>query len=189
MYFFLIFGPPAVGKMAVGKELAKITGCKLFHNHLTIELLLNFFEFGSPKFNKLNSEFRFRLFEEIAESDLPGLIFTYVWALENKEDKQYADKIALIFSKQNADIFFVELEADLEVRLMRNKEPSRLLEKPSKRDTLESDKRLLQMEETYVMNTKADDFFYKENYLKINNTELEPHEVARKIINAFDLKN
>jgi shikimate kinase len=37
MKFVLIFGPQAVGKMTVGQELAKITGLKLFHNHMTIE--------------------------------------------------------------------------------------------------------------------------------------------------------
>lgn len=39
MKFVLIFGPQAVGKMTVGQELAKITGLKLFHNHMTIDLV------------------------------------------------------------------------------------------------------------------------------------------------------
>lgn len=39
---FLI-GPPAVGKMAVGQELARRTGLKLFHNHMTVDLALRFF--------------------------------------------------------------------------------------------------------------------------------------------------
>ena len=51
MKLVVIFGPPAVGKMTVGFELAKLTGLKLFHNHLTIELVLNFFDFSTPQFN------------------------------------------------------------------------------------------------------------------------------------------
>lgn len=39
MKFVMIFGPQAVGKMTVGKELQKITELKLFHNHMTIDLL------------------------------------------------------------------------------------------------------------------------------------------------------
>ena len=35
MKFVIIFGPPAVGKMTVGYELAKFTGLKVFHNHMT----------------------------------------------------------------------------------------------------------------------------------------------------------
>ncbi len=39
MNLIMIFGPQAVGKMTVGQELEKITGLKLFHNHMTIDLL------------------------------------------------------------------------------------------------------------------------------------------------------
>ena len=42
MKFILIFGPQAVGKMTVGQELAKITNLKLFHNHMTIDLVGHF---------------------------------------------------------------------------------------------------------------------------------------------------
>jgi len=89
MQFVVIFGPPASGKMTVGLELAKITGFKLLHNHMTIDFIIRFFDFGSPKFVKLNSEFRKRIIEEVASSDLPGLIFTYVWGLEQEADKRF----------------------------------------------------------------------------------------------------
>ena len=39
MKLILIFGPQAVGKMTVGQELATLTGLKLFHNHMTIDLV------------------------------------------------------------------------------------------------------------------------------------------------------
>ena len=70
----MIFGPPAIGKMAVGKEVERATGIRLFHNHMTIELVLNFFPFGSPAFSRLVNDFRRNLFKEIARSDLPGLV-------------------------------------------------------------------------------------------------------------------
>ena len=34
--FIMICGPQAVGKMTVGQELAKLTGYKLFYNHILI---------------------------------------------------------------------------------------------------------------------------------------------------------
>ena len=46
MQFIVIFGPPAVGKMAVGLEIEAATGIRLFHNHMTIEPVLRFFPFG-----------------------------------------------------------------------------------------------------------------------------------------------
>ena len=40
----MITGPQAVGKMTVGQELAKLTNFKLFHNHMSIDLVNNFSE-------------------------------------------------------------------------------------------------------------------------------------------------
>jgi shikimate kinase len=68
MKLVILFGPPAVGKMTVGQELAKATGLKLFHNHVTIELVLNFFEFGTKEFFRLNSLFRKEIFNAVAAS-------------------------------------------------------------------------------------------------------------------------
>jgi hypothetical protein len=43
-----VVGPPAVGKMTVGREIAERTGLRLFHNHMSAEPVLPFFDFGSP---------------------------------------------------------------------------------------------------------------------------------------------
>ena len=45
----VLFGPPAVGKMTVGRELERLTGLPLFHNHMTIELVVPFFDFDTPQ--------------------------------------------------------------------------------------------------------------------------------------------
>lgn len=50
MTFVLIFGPPSVGKMTIGKELAELSGYKLFHNHMTIEFLIRIFDHGTKEF-------------------------------------------------------------------------------------------------------------------------------------------
>src|SRR5215510_8813572 len=138
MKFIVIFGPPAVGKMSVGYELAKLTGLKLFHNHMTIDLVLNFFEFGDPRFHSLVAEFRRRVFEEVAASNLPGLIFTFVWALNLESERTYVDEICEIFRKKGGEVYFVELEAELSERLKRNESEFRLSQKPPKRDTAKS---------------------------------------------------
>ena len=41
--FVIILGPHAVGKMTVGQELSKITGLRLFHNHMSIEVARKLF--------------------------------------------------------------------------------------------------------------------------------------------------
>ena len=188
MKFIVIFGPPAVGKMTVGFELAKLTGFKLFHSHLTIDLVLNFFEFGEPRFHHLVAEFRRRVFEEVAESDLTGLIFTFVWAFDSESDKNFIDKSCDIFRKKGADIYFIELEADLAERLKRNETEFRLAQKLPKRNIEKSRANLLESEEKHKLNTD-DNFFYEENYLKINNTNLSAVVTAREIIEKFGFLN
>ena len=93
MTLVVIFGPPAVGKMTVGMELERLTGLPLFHNHMTVDPVLQFFPFGSPSFSKLVGELRRCIFEEIAASDLPGVIFTYVWALDDPRDKAHVNAL------------------------------------------------------------------------------------------------
>ena len=77
MKFVLLFGPQAVGKMTVGKELSKITDLKLLHNHMTIDLLEPFFGF-SPEMWRLSSLFREEIFNSFSKSDNYGMIFTFV---------------------------------------------------------------------------------------------------------------
>lgn len=192
MVLLFIIGPPAVGKMAVGLEIEKKTGLKLLINHDTIEVILKFFEFGSPSFRRLDNEFRTRIFEEVAKSDLPGLIFTYVTALGDKHkvgEKKYIDNLSKIFQNENHPVFYVELEASLEERLRRNKCESRIKAKPSKRDTERSEVQLLTMEQDYIMNSSNENpFHYSENYQKLETTALSAEETAEMIINHFKLK-
>jgi hypothetical protein len=186
MKFIVIFGPPAVGKMSVGYELAELTGLKLFHNHMTIDLVLNFFEFGDVRFHRLVSEFRRRVFEEVAASELPGLIFTFVWALDLDSDRKFIESSCDIFRENGAALYFVELEAELSERLRRNESEFRLSQKPPKRDLQKSREKLLEDDEKYKLNSNGD-FFYKENYLRLNNTHLSAYEAAQRIVAAFSL--
>jgi hypothetical protein len=184
MKVVVIFGPPAVVKITVGYELAKLTGLRLFHNHMTIDLVLPFFEFGEAPFFRLVSEFRRRVFEEVAQSELPGLIFTFVWGLELESDREFIDESCDIFRRQGAEVFFVELEATQSERLARNESEFRLAQKPPKRDVEKSREGLLEGDTKHKLNSNGD-FFYQENYLKIDNTNLSAADAARQIADTF----
>jgi hypothetical protein len=186
MNLVIIFGPPAVGKMTVGLALEKLTGMKLFHNHATIELIRPFFDFGTPSFHRLVGELRIRIFEEVAKSALPGLIFTYVWALDHANDRKFIDETSAIFLRVGAAVSFAELEAPQSERLRRNETDLRLSQKPSKRDLAASKQNLLFADEKYRLNTNGD-FFYPDRHLKLDNSSMPPEIAARRIQERFNL--
>lgn len=185
MKFILLFGPEAVGKMSVGHELEKITDLKLFHNHMTIDLVSNFFDYGTEPGKKLVGLFREEIFKAVSSSDLSGLIFTYVWYFDSKEDWDYTEKIAKIFKEKGAEIYYVELVASLEERVNRNKTEHRLNHKPSKRDIELSESRLKNSMLNHRLNSN-DGEIQEKNYIKINNTNLSPTEVALRIKEQFN---
>jgi cytidylate kinase len=180
----LIVGPPAVGKMTVGHELARRTGLRLFHNHNTIELVLRFFAFGTPPYRRLVDEFRRRVFEEVAASDLPGLIFTYVWAFNDPRDAAAIERYSAIFRERGARVVIAELEASQEERLRRNETAFRLAEKPSKRDVAASRRQLLADDAEYQLNSGGI-FDGRADYLRLDTTELSAADTAERIIARF----
>ena len=186
MKFIIITGPQAVGKMTVGQELVKITNLKLLHNHMTIEVLTKIFDYSRESFRKLNEEFRMKIFKEFAKSKEEGIIFTTTWDFEDKEEWDRIYKYIQIFKVNNAEIYIVELEANLEERLKRNKMENRLLNKPSKRNLEWSEKDLLKSVEKYRFNSKENEI-KEENYLRIDNTNLNADVVAEMIKNRFKL--
>lgn len=101
-----IVGPAAVGKMTVGRELSRLSGLPLFHNHLSIEAVLPVFDFGEPAFNRLVGQLRRGVIEEVAKSDRPGVIFTYMWAFDDPGDRRYVESLRTGTSPSNRTSFW-----------------------------------------------------------------------------------
>ncbi len=183
--FIVIFGPPAVGKMAVGKEIEAATGLGLFHNHMAIEPVLRFFPFGSEPFGRLVDGFRRRFFEEVADSDLPGMMFTFVWNLDDPNDTSFLERTCGMFRQRGHNVAFVELKASLDERLIRNRAADRLSEKPSKRNLEVSQRNLLDLER-YRLNTDGlIPLAYP--HILIDNTTLPAKLVADRVIEHLNL--
>ena len=128
MRLLVIFGPPAVGKMTVGREIARRSDFRLFHNHTLIEPLLEVFDYGTPPFNRLLREWRVQVVEEAAMSGT-DLLFTFVWDLEEQAEADELTRYIQPYVEKSADVAFVELSASLDTRLRRNRTELRLAEK------------------------------------------------------------
>ena len=188
MKLVIIFGPHAGGKMTVGQELEKITDLKLFHNHMTIDIVADLFENMPQERQRLTELFRNEIFQSFSKSDEYGMIFTCMWALERKDDWEYINNLETMFKSNGADVYYVELEADYDIRLQRNTTENRLLNKPSKRNIEKSESLFRDIEARHRLNSYPNEI-QKENYIKINNTYIDPQSVARSIKERFRLQS
>ena len=183
MKLMLLIGNGAVGKMTVGQALMEQTGLRLFHNHMTIEPVLEVF--GSFHTDAI-LQMREVIFREFAKSDLYGMIHTVMWAFDAPEDWAYIQHVVDIFKNEGAEIYCVELVAPQEIRLQRNETENRLKHKASKRDLAASRERVLSMDRQHRFESKPGEIPF-ENYMRIDNSALEPDVVARMIREHFDL--
>jgi AAA domain len=123
MKLVFIYGMPAAGKLTVAQELASLTGYRLFHNHLTVDLLLSVFEFGSAPFVRLREQIWLSVFEECCRSGIPGLIFTF--APEPTVRPGFIKEVLNTISTGGGEILFVELVCPVAELKRRLDSPSR----------------------------------------------------------------
>ena len=168
--------------MTVGQELAKITSLRLFHNHMTIEPVYELFG-DKNKHWKTIGRLRQVFFEDFAESDLYGMIYTR--ALDFGDPKNYDSiaEIAAIFERYNSEICYAELYAPLEIRLQRNTSENRYKHKPSKK--LDYDESVQSMLDTKARRYSIEGEIPWENFLRIDNSNIEPETTAAIIKKHF----
>ena len=106
MRLVFIYGPPAVGKLAVATELAKLTGFKLHHNHVSIDFVRSIFQFGTPPYNRLVDKYRREMLEEAAIENV-DTIFTFVYG--KGEDDEFVKDIIRRVESHNGKVLFVKL--------------------------------------------------------------------------------
>lgn len=176
MKFIYLYGPPAVGKLTVANELASLTDLKVFHNHLTIDLVKPFFEFGSESFFELNAKLRLTIFEMASKENIPGLIFTscYSYPKDNRRIKKLMHRVR----KYGWEIFFVRLYTTIGELKQRVTQPSR--ESYGKLKTAHGLEKFM---EQWNLTTPIP---FVES-LHIDNTQLTPTQVAVMIKDHYNL--
>ena len=185
MDLMIIIGSGAVGKMTIGQELTKITDFKLFHNHMIIEPLLEIFGgFQGSLIEKIRND----IFDEFIKTEYQGLIFTYMMAFDLPSNWEYIRNLSAKFEATGGTVYYVELVADQEVRLRRNRTDNRLKNKPSKRNLNISDDRLIYEDKHYRLESFEGEIPF-DNYIRIDNTFLEPSVVASLVKDHFHLSD
>lgn len=122
MLLLVLYGPPAAGKLTVAKHIAEKTGFKVFHNHVSIDVVEQFFERGTVGFSNLIYGMRKLVFEELAKADI-SFIFTIVYA--HPQDIPDMNWMIEEIKKQGGEVKFVQLICPKETLFERIHEPSR----------------------------------------------------------------
>ncbi len=123
MKLIVLYGPPAAGKYTIAKAIAEKTGYKLFHNHLTIDLLKTVFTFGTPEFFQLSDKIRLDIFEQAAKENVPGVIFTFVY--EKSTDDDFVRQLTERVESHGGQVVFIQVYCDEKELLERVQEESR----------------------------------------------------------------
>ncbi len=97
MKFILITGPQAVGKMTVGKAIMEKTGLKLFHNHMSIEPILQIFDYHTKEAQYLIRPFRAEIFKTMAAYAGNGMLFTHMRDFNLTSEYVYVYKVLKLF--------------------------------------------------------------------------------------------
>ena len=80
MQLYIIHGLPAVGKLAVARELMCLLPCyRLFHIHQLADMLESVFGFDGRGFIKLRNQIWPMVIERAVADGIPGLITTFVF--------------------------------------------------------------------------------------------------------------
>lgn len=111
MKIIFVYGPAAVGKLTVGRELAKLTKLPLFHNHLVVDAVGAVFPFGSEPFIRLRESFWLQAFTEAARAG-QSLIFTF--APESTVKSDFPERVRAAIEPFGGTVVFIALTVSRE---------------------------------------------------------------------------
>lgn len=178
MNLIFLHGLPGVGKLTVARELSALVGYRLFHNHLTVDLVSAVFDFGTRPFRDLREEIWLSVFRRAAAERLGGLIFTF--AFERTVGEDFVPRVLeAVESGGGGRVMFVSLTCEAGALRRRIGEPSR------------GAFRKLNSLELFDELSASGAIFTRERIgrddLTLDNTHLSPEESARRVARHFNL--
>lgn len=174
MNLIFIYGPPASGKLTVAEKLAELTGYRVFHNHVTRDLVQGIYPGELAANYELVDSLREAVLSYCARRGT-SVIFTFVY--DGPQDDDVVRKRLHAVMANGGEVLLVELHAPHNVLLQRVSNISRTAHnKLRDRETLAS---LLQRN-LYPSVPYPD-------VLRIDTSEHEPDEAAALIAGHYGL--
>lgn len=176
MKLLFLYGPAAVGKLTVAREIAELTGYPIFDNHLSIDYAAKLFAWSTPNYVRLLRAVRLFTFQQMAGMGLEGLIFTFVYTPPSSDE--FIFRVLEVCEQSSIKPLFIKLEASREVLLERVGLPERqALKKLSRPERL-----LRMLDEQGALEAIP----YVES-LTLDTGRLAPQVAAAKIVQHFGL--
>ncbi|CAN7601828.1 hypothetical protein LJR027_004290 [Terrabacter sp. LjRoot27] len=191
MHLVCVTGPPAVGKMTVGRAVCDLTGFRLFHNHMSIEPLLGVYDFGTPSFSRINAMIRREVIAESVVADLRGLVFTFAIDLDHPGDLAQLRELVEPVERAGAPVDVVELYAPQDVRLAREGGADRMDHKRSKRDVEWARSHVVDLESRARFSTDpardGEQLLAGHRHLRLDNEHGDARATAERVVTELGL--
>lgn len=117
-----LLGPPAVGKLTVGRLLSEWNGFPLYDNARSIDTAMLLFAYGTEDFREFRDELRFSFYSRAASSNIAGLISTCCLA---RNSWPYLHRVEAILTANGWNTSYFLLTADEATILSRGRSPDR----------------------------------------------------------------
>lgn len=169
----VLYGPPGTGKLTVARVMAGLTGYRLFHNHLTVDLAASLFAHGSPDYLDYVQHLRREAFERASAAGV-DLVFTFWYS---GTSNPAVERYRAIVEAHGGEVLFVRLWCRPEVLEARvvgaSRQNWKIASVPALREALAA---------------YPDSFStIAGTQLEIDTSDLAPEEVARQIAGYFGL--
>lgn len=174
MQLVFIHGPAAAGKLTVARELSALTGLPLFHNHLVVDIVARFYEFGTKPFIELREELWRDVFRKAA-STASSFIFTFNPEATVRE-RFIDDVLKIVEADHGGTVRFVEITCSED-------EIERRMDSPSRQEfgKLRSLSLYRELRETGAFEYRP----MPASFLRIDTSQLSANEVAQQIADAL----
>ncbi len=179
MKLIFLYGPPAVGKYTVGAELARQTGFRNIHNHVSVDVARLLFgkktDDNRQQIADLKDALRLDIIKSAAAADI-NLITTLAYTAG--ESDGFVQGVQAAVTAAGGTVCFVRLHAPEQLLLDRvGNESRKLLHKPTDQASLER---------KFAKGGLDEPISFVES-LELDTSELSPEQSAQRIIKAFDL--
>lgn len=175
MEMIFIYGPVASGKLTIARELGRLTGFSVFHNHLIVDAVASVFPFGTEQFVRLRERMWLDMMHEAAVA-ARSLVFTF--APEPSVAEGFAQRARDIVEAAGGRTRFVRLSVPAAEQEKRLVAPSR-----AEFGKLRSLDLLRELREQFAASERA----MPEPQVAIDTCALAPAEAARAIVRALAL--